>query len=81
MKVCNNLELVVICYFPLGRGLLTGQFTSEQDIPASDFKLSLKRFHGNALQQNLCLIQFLKTNILNKRDANHSITLAQLSLT
>ena len=72
--------MVVIGYSPLGRGLLTGNVTSTKDIPAGDFRLLLKRFHGDALQQNLVLVRFLQNEIVNKRDANHPITLAQLAL-
>ncbi|EDO18329.1 hypothetical protein Kpol_1039p78 [Vanderwaltozyma polyspora DSM 70294] len=79
-KACSDLGLVIICYSPLGRGLLTGKFTSTSDIPAGDFRLALKRFQGDAMKQNLLLTQFLASEIVAKRDAAHPINLPQVAL-
>lgn len=79
-KTCGELGLTIICYSPLGRGLLTGRIQNASDIPAGDFRLLLKRFQGDAMQQNLLLTKFLHEEIVAKRDASHPLTLAQLAL-
>ncbi|CCH60338.1 hypothetical protein TBLA_0C05400 [Henningerozyma blattae CBS 6284] len=79
-KTCGELDLVIICYSPLGRGLLTGQIKSVDDIPDGDFRKLLKRFHGDAMQQNLLLVKFLKDEIVAKRDPEHPIELTQIAL-
>ncbi|CCE62945.1 hypothetical protein TPHA_0D03090 [Tetrapisispora phaffii CBS 4417] len=79
-KTCGELGLIIIAYSPLGRGLLTGQITSVKDIPKGDFRLMLKRFHGDAMAQNLVLVQFLRDEIIAKRDPADRITLPQLAL-
>ncbi|CCF55971.1 hypothetical protein KAFR_0A05360 [Kazachstania africana CBS 2517] len=79
-KACSDLNLIIICYSPLGRGLLTGQVTSNADIPEGDIRKKMKRFHGDSLQQNLLLVKFLRTEIVDKRDAAHQVTLPQVAL-
>lgn len=79
-KACNDLNLVVICYSPLGKGLLTGTIKKNEDIEAGDVKKGLKIFHGDALKQNLLLVKFLEEEILAKRDPAHPITLPQIAL-
>lgn len=79
-KACSDLGLIIICYSPLGRGLLTGAVTSNKDIPEGDFRKTLKRFHGDAMKQNLVLVDFLRQEIVNKRPVGKELTLAQLAL-
>lgn len=79
-KTCAELGLSIICYSPLGRGLLTGQLKSNADIPEGDFRKSLKRFSDESLKKNLTLVRFLQEEIVDKRPQNNSITLAQLAL-
>lgn len=79
-KATSELGLVTICYSPLGRGLLTGSIKSLKDIPSGDMRQHLKRFHGDSLQQNLKLVDFLKAEIVEKRQPNNEISLPQLAL-
>lgn len=79
-KANSELDLVTICYSPLGRGLLTGTIKSLNDIPEGDFRKALKRFHGDSLQQNLKLVHFLGTEIIDKRKSGNEISLPQLAL-
>lgn len=80
VDTCNDLNIFIICYSPLGRGLLTGQITSNANIPDGDIRKTMKRFHGNALEQNLLLVQFLQDEIIDKRPEEEKITLPQLAL-
>ncbi|CAI1781405.1 hypothetical protein SEUBUCD650_0P03920 [Saccharomyces eubayanus] len=79
-KTCAELGLTVICYSPLGRGLLTGQLKSNADIPEGDFRKALKRFSDESLKKNLDLVRFLQEEIVGKRSKDSSITLPQLAL-
>ena len=79
-KANSDLDLVTICYSPLGRGLLTGQIKSLNDIPEGDFRKTLKRFHGDSLKKNLKLVNFLDTEIVDKRQSGNEISLPQVAL-
>jgi aryl-alcohol dehydrogenase-like predicted oxidoreductase len=41
-----------VAYSPLGRGFLTGRFTTPEDIPESDFRRTSPRFEGENFVQN-----------------------------
>ncbi|WP_441246779.1 aldo/keto reductase [Kitasatospora sp. McL0602] len=43
-------------FSPLGRGFLTGRFTSAADLPADDWRSTLPRFQAEALEANLALV-------------------------
>ena len=58
-STCAELAIPVICYSPLGRGLLTGKITTQEDIPSDSMLRRLDRLHGDNLDQNLRLIQAL----------------------
>ena len=79
-KVCGELGLPIICYSPLGRGLLTGKINSVDDIPEGDYRKFLKRFHGDSLKQNFLLVNFLQSEIADKRDASKPISKVQIAL-
>lgn len=78
-EACNELGLPIICYSPLGRGLLTGQIQKTEDIPEGDFRKALKRFNGDSMKQNLVLVQFLQ-DLLSQRSDSEKITTPQLAL-
>ncbi|CCK68436.1 aldo/keto reductase family protein KNAG_0A07840 [Huiozyma naganishii CBS 8797] len=79
-KACSDLELIIICYSPLGRGLLSGEIKSNDDIPVGDIRKTMKRFNGEWLQQNLKLTEFLRDEIINKRPQESRISLPQVAL-
>lgn len=79
-KACSDYNLVIICYSPLGRGMLTGQITATNDLPEGDFRRAMARFNGDALEQNKLLVKFLQQEIVDKRPENNKLSLAQLAL-
>ncbi|CCD22617.1 pyridoxine 4-dehydrogenase NDAI_0A04610 [Naumovozyma dairenensis CBS 421] len=79
-KVCSEYGLIIICYSPLGRGLLTGQIKTNNDIPEGSYQKAISWFHGDRLKQNLVLVQFLENEIRLKRDAAHAVSLTQIAL-
>lgn len=58
-ETCAELNIPVVAYSPLGRGLLTGDITSASDVPTTMSRLD--RLQGKNLQQNLRLVTALKT--------------------
>jgi len=75
IATCKELDIAVIAYSPLGRGLLTGQVKNRQDFEEGDFRRGLSRFQDDNIGHNLQLVEGL-TNIANRK----GITVAQLSI-
>ncbi|KAL3233829.1 hypothetical protein RNJ44_03869 [Nakaseomyces bracarensis] len=79
-KACSDHNLAIICYSPLGRGMLTGQWNTNADIPDEDFRKKLRIFQDDALQNNRKLVEFVQSEIVSKRPAEKQITMAQVAL-
>jgi aryl-alcohol dehydrogenase-like predicted oxidoreductase len=58
--VCRELGIGIVPYSPLGRGLLTGTVTGAGDLHESDFRRGNPRFQGDALTQNLRLVDAVR---------------------
>ncbi len=71
----RDLGVGFVAYSPLGRGFLTGQIRSIDDLPEDDWRRSNPRFQESALQENLELAD--RVTELAER---HSVTPAQLAL-
>jgi len=57
---CAELKIPLIAYSPLGRGFLTGQIRSRDDIPKGDFRLIAPRFSEENFPKNITLVDKLK---------------------
>ncbi len=57
---CAELGIPVVAYSPLGRGFLTGQIKSIDDIPEGDFRRHLPRFQPDVFEKNLELVTQLE---------------------
>jgi aryl-alcohol dehydrogenase-like predicted oxidoreductase len=55
LPTCRELGIGFVAYSPLGRGFLSGRFTSPDELDADDFRRHGPRFQGEALEQNLKL--------------------------
>lgn len=55
-KTCAELNIPIIAYSPLGRGVLTGTVTSLADIPEGDIRRRMSRFQEANFEHNLKLI-------------------------
>ncbi|KAL1966511.1 hypothetical protein VTN77DRAFT_4433 [Rasamsonia byssochlamydoides] len=55
-KTCAELNIPIIAYSPLGRGVLTGEITKFSDIPEGDFRRLLPKYQEGTLQDNLKLV-------------------------
>ncbi len=75
LNVCRELGIGFVPYSPLGRGFLTGQIKSFEDLPADDYRRTAPRFQGENFQQNLDLVERVSEIAREKR-----CTPAQLAL-
>jgi aryl-alcohol dehydrogenase-like predicted oxidoreductase len=61
LPTVRELDIGLVPYSPLGRGLLTGRFSSADDFDSEDSRLSrFPRFQGENLEQNLRLVDQVK---------------------
>src|SRR4051795_6230431 len=56
LDTCRELGIGFVAYSPLGRGFLTGQITSLDDLEEGDFRRHNPRFQGENFQKNLDLV-------------------------
>jgi aryl-alcohol dehydrogenase-like predicted oxidoreductase len=56
LTTCRELGIGFVAYSPLGRGFLTGQFKTFDDLPADDYRRFSPRFQGENFQKNLDLV-------------------------
>lgn len=60
LTTCRALGIGFVAYSPLGRGFLTGTIASEETLDADDFRRTSPRFQGDALKQNLALVETIR---------------------
>ena len=75
LPTCRELGIGFVPYSPLGRGFLSGNFTSTDDLAADDFRRTQPRWSGDNLDANLKLVAKLK-EIADEK----GITPAQLAI-
>jgi len=57
LDACRKLGVGFVAYSPLGRGFLTGQFKTFDDLPPDDYRRSSPRFQGENFARNLQLVE------------------------
>ncbi len=75
LLTCRELGIGFVAYSPLGRGFLSGRFTSPEDLDEGDFRRNGPRFTGENLDANLKLAAKVAEIAEHK-----GITAAQLAL-
>jgi aryl-alcohol dehydrogenase-like predicted oxidoreductase len=75
IPTCRELGIGFVPYSPLGRGFLSGTFTSTDDLAPDDFRRTVPRWTGENLDANLKLVEKLKEIADEKQ-----ITPAQLAI-
>ena len=75
LATCDELGIGFVPYSPLGRGFLSGEITSVEDLAADDFRRSNPRFQGENFQKNIDLV-----NAVAAIAADKGVTAAQLAL-
>ncbi len=73
--VCQELGIGFVAYSPLGRGFLTGQIRTPEDLEEDDYRHRSPRFQGENFQRNLELVDHVRTIASEK-----GCTPAQLAL-
>ncbi|QWU15113.1 Predicted oxidoreductase [Paenibacillus sophorae] len=57
LPLCRELGIGFVAYSPLGRGFLTGQIKSFDDLEESDYRRFSPRFQGDNFRKNLDLVE------------------------
>lgn len=60
LPLCRELNIGFVAYSPLGRGFLSGKYTSTDNLEATDFRRSNPRFQPGNLARNLALLPALQ---------------------
>jgi aryl-alcohol dehydrogenase-like predicted oxidoreductase len=75
LPTLRELGIGLVPYSPLGRGMLTGDITSVDDLEPGDFRRYVARFTGAGLAGNLALVDAIRRIADDK-----AVTAAQLAL-
>ncbi|SFO31835.1 Predicted oxidoreductase [Geodermatophilus obscurus] len=75
LATCAELGIGFVAYSPIGRGFLTGQIRSVDDLPPDDWRRTNPRFQGEAFVQNLRLVDSVRAIADEK-----GVTASQLAL-
>ena len=75
LQALRTLDIGFVAYSPLGRGFLTGQIKTVDDLAEDDFRKHHPRFQGENFQKNLDLVKRVE-----EIATEHSCTPAQLAL-
>ncbi len=75
LDTCRELGIGFVAYSPLGRGFLTGQIRSFDDLAPDDFRRTSPRLKGENFQKNLDLVDHIRQIAAEK-----NCTPAQLAL-
>ncbi len=73
--VCRELGIGLVPFSPLGRGFLTGRYTSLDALPEDDLRRTQPRFADGNLERNLAIV-----DALNALAAEKGVTAGQLAL-
>lgn len=76
LKTCRELGVAIVCYSPLGRGMLTGQLKSADDLEANDRRRQWPRFSKENFPKNLQLVDQLSALAKKKGCTVGQLTLA-----
>ncbi|WP_037286252.1 aldo/keto reductase [Saccharibacillus sacchari] len=75
LPVLKELGIGLVPYSPLGRGFLTGQIKTFDDLPADDYRRYYERFQGDNFAKNVAVVALIEQLAEEK-----GVTPAQLGL-
>jgi aryl-alcohol dehydrogenase-like predicted oxidoreductase len=76
LKTCRELGVAIVCYSPLGRGMLTGQIKSPDDLEETDWRKHTPRFSKENFPKNLQLVDQITAFAKKKGCTPGQLTLA-----
>jgi aryl-alcohol dehydrogenase-like predicted oxidoreductase len=76
LATCRELGVGFVAYSPLGRGFLTGQIRSYEDLAADDYRRFSPRFQGANFQKNVELVRRVETIAKEKNCKPSQLALA-----
>jgi aryl-alcohol dehydrogenase-like predicted oxidoreductase len=78
VPAARELGIGIVPYSPLGRGFLTGEITTVEDLAPDDFRRHSPRFAGENFQRNLELVERVRTLAAEKGCTPGQLALAWL---
>ena len=78
LPACEELDIGVVAYSPLGRGFLTGVFKKPEDFDAGDYRRNTPRFSSENFASNLQLVEVLSQIALEEGYTPAQVALAWL---
>lgn len=75
-KACSDLGITIVAYSPLSRGLLTGDITKFDDLPADDMRRHFPRFQPGNFEKNMDLVREVQALARSKGCTPGQIALA-----
>lgn len=78
LATCKELGIAVVAYSPLGRGFLTGQLKSIDDLDEDDFRRNVPRYWPENFHHNVALVHDLEKFAKQKGCTTGQLVLAWL---
>ena len=75
LAACRKLNIGLVAYSPLGRGMLSGEITRFEDLDADDYRRHNPRYMGENFEKNLQLVKKIEEIAQEK-----GVTTSQLAL-
>jgi aryl-alcohol dehydrogenase-like predicted oxidoreductase len=76
LPVMRELGIAFVAYSPLGRGFLSGQFKTFEDIPEGDYRRNSPRFQGDNFDKNMKLVEQIRQMASEKKCTPSQLALA-----
>jgi aryl-alcohol dehydrogenase-like predicted oxidoreductase len=77
MNTCKELGVAIVAYSPLGRGFLSGQIKSREDV-LGDWRAMLPRFSSENFPKSMAIVDKIKVIAEKKGVTTGQVTLAWL---
>ncbi len=76
LKTLHELGIGFVAYSPLGRGFLSGQIRSIDDLPDNDFRREIPRFQEEHFHKNIELVEAIENMAKEKEITSSQLALA-----
>lgn len=76
LRTLAELGIGFIAYSPLGRGFLSGQIRTIDDLPENDFRRAIPRFQQEYFYKNIELVKAIETMAAKKNVSSSQLALA-----